>query len=84
MYKNIIYRNKQKSVKKYEKKLLESEVFNGIVKTNERKSMISYTSPDILITIKKHVVVFLVFNCHNHNIINQINNLYELTNKGLN
>ncbi len=82
MYKNITYYNKHKSIKKYEKKLLESSIFNGIVKTKEQKNMIIYANPDVLITIKKYVVIFLIFNCQNYNIINQIDKLYELTNKG--
>lgn len=82
MYKNITYFNKHKSVKKYEKRLLESSIFNEIVKTKEQKNLILYANPDVLIIIKKHVVNFFVFNHQNYYIINQIEELYNLTNKG--
>ena len=82
MYKNITYFNKYKSVKKYEKDLLNSLIFENLVKTKERKNEITYVNPDLLITIKKTVVIFLIFNYKNYHIINKINQLCDLNSKG--
>lgn len=80
MYKNITYFNKQKSIKKYEKKLLESSIFNDIIQTKNGKKEIVYLNSDVLISITKTTVNFLVFNYTNNKIINKIDQFFDFLN----
>lgn len=77
MYKNITYLNNMKSTKKYEKALVNSKIFDGLVKTKDKKNEISYISPDVLISISKYTVNFLVFDYKNYQMINKINDFLE-------
>lgn len=84
MYKNITYFNKQKSIKKYEKKLLESTLFENIEKTKDLKKEVVYISPDVLITIHQDTVAFLIFNHKNYQIINNVEKMAKITARGKN
>lgn len=72
MYKNLTYFNDQKSIKKYEKKMLEKPFFDNMIKTKDKKNEIVYVTPDVLISISKATVNFLVFNYNNYKIIKEI------------
>lgn len=78
MYKNITYFNKYKSVKKYEKYFLEKCLFANIIKSKECKNEIIYKTPDVLITINKITVNYLVFNKKKYDIIQNIKKISDL------
>lgn len=75
MFKNIVYYNKYKSIKKYEKKLLEHCPFQEIIKTRNGKREIIYKTPEFLVTINKSTVNFLVFNNERYAVIDELEKL---------
>lgn len=78
MYKNIVYYNKYKSIKKYEKKLLEKCLFTNILKTKNGEREVIYKAPEFLVTINKSTVNFLVYNNERYTIIDKIEKLAEI------
>lgn len=78
MYKNLVYYNKYKSIKKYEKKLLENCRFQNILKTKDGDKEVIYKTPEFLVTIKKATVNFLVYNERQYKIIDEIERLSEI------
>ena len=72
MYKNLTYFNKHKSIDRYEKCLMESGLFTDITKVKKGRQETIYKSPEVLISINKSTVNFLVFNNKKHNLINKI------------
>lgn len=78
MYKNLTYYNKYKSIKKYENKLLGSYLFGNITKTKEGKQEIVYKTPEVLISINKSTVNFLVFNNKKFALLENIEKFSEM------
>lgn len=78
MYKNIVYYNKYKSIKKYEEKFLKNCSFTNILKTKNGEREIIYKAPEFLVTINKLTVNFLVYNDERYAIIDKIEKLAEI------
>ena len=77
MYKNITCFNRYRSIKKFENALLKSSNLNNFVKTKDNKNEIVYLNPDVLISINKKTVNFLVFDYTNIQVIEKINQFSE-------
>ena len=73
MYKNITYFNRYRSIKKFENALINSSNFNNFIKTKENKNEVVYLNPDVLISIGKKTINFLVFDYTNTQILEKIN-----------
>lgn len=72
MYKNLTFYNKEKSIKKYEKRIIDSGLFADTMKVHSTKREIVYKSKDIIISINKDTVNYLIFNQNNNTIIDKI------------
>jgi hypothetical protein len=72
MYKNIIYYNSEKSVKKYEKKLLDSNLLKNNYNSKQGKKEIIYKNNEVIISISKNVISFLIFDESNYKLIQKI------------
>ncbi|MBQ2882458.1 MAG: hypothetical protein IJE43_01590 [Alphaproteobacteria bacterium] len=78
MYKNIVYFNKYKSIKRYEKKLLENCPFTNLLKTKNDKREIIYKTSEFLVTINKSTVNFLVYNNKKYMVIDKIEKMEKI------
>lgn len=72
MYKNLTFFNNEKSVKKYEKKIINSGFFPDIQKILSTKKETVYKNKNLIISINKNTVNYFVFNENNYFIINKI------------
>lgn len=77
MYKNLVYYNTEKSIKKYENKLIESNLFNDVEKIPSTKHESIYKNKEVLIFINKKTVSFLVYNQKNISMIDKIESFVE-------
>lgn len=72
MYKNLTFYNTEKSIKKYEQRIIDSGLFPDAKKTSSTKREIVYKNKDLIISINKNTVNYLVFNKNNYTILNKI------------
>lgn len=72
MYKNLTFYNTEKSIKKYEQRIVNSGLFPDTTKVHSTKREIVYKSKDIIISINKDTVNYLIFNQNNNTIIDII------------
>ena len=72
MYKNLTFYNTEKSIKKYEKRIIDSGLFADTKKVHSTKREIVYKSKDIIISINKNTVNFLIFNRNNNAVIDKV------------
>lgn len=72
MYRNIVCYNSEKSIKGYEQKLLSSMLFDNIQKFKIGKKEVAYKNNEVLISVSKKIVSYLVFNQDNYKVIDAI------------
>lgn len=72
MYKNLTFYNTEKSIKKYEQKIINSGMFPDVQKVLSSKREIIYKNKDFIISINKNTVNYLIFNKNNYTILNKI------------
>lgn len=75
MYKNLTFYNTEKSIRKYEQKIINSGMFPDAQKVLSSKKETVYKNKDFIISINKKTVNYLVFNKNNYVVINKIQSL---------
>ena len=75
MYKNLTFYNTEKSIKKYEQKIINSGMFPDAQKVLSSKREIVYKNKDFIISINKNTVNYLIFNKNNYTILRKIESL---------
>lgn len=75
MYKNLTFYNTEKSIRKYEQKIINSGIFPDAQKVLSSKKEIVYKNKDFIISINKKTVNYLVFNKNNYVVMNKIQSL---------
>lgn len=75
MYKNLTFYNTEKSIRKYEQKIINSGMFPDAQKVLSSKKEIVYKNKDFIISINKKTVNYLVFNKNNYVVMNKIQSL---------
>lgn len=75
MYKSIIYFNSEDSIHKFQNKLLSSNLFDNIKAVSLGKKEIVYKNSEVIISIRRKVVSYLVYNQNNVKVISAIYSL---------
>lgn len=75
MYKNLTFYNTEKSIRKYEQKIINSGMFPDAQKVLSSKKETVYKNKDFIISINKKTVNYLVFNKNNYVVMNKIESL---------
>lgn len=75
MYKNLTFYNTEKSIRKYEQKIINSGIFPDAQKVLSSKKETVYKNKDFIISINKKTVNYLVFNKNNYVVMNKIQSL---------
>lgn len=75
MYKNLTFYNTEKSIRKYEQKIINSGMFPDAQKVLSSKKETVYKNKDFIISINKKTVNYLVFNKNNYVVMNKIQSL---------
>lgn len=75
MYKNITYYNNENSIENYEKKLLSSNLLKNNYNSKSSKKEIIYKNSEVIISIRKKIITFLIFDKNNYKLIQEIEEL---------